>query len=181
VRAHPELRLAGTLTHFAVADEPENEYTAVQQQRFDAALGELRANGIDPGVVHACNTAGALAFPAARYDMVRVGIGIYGIAPAPALEGRVALQPALSVKARVSYVKDGRRGPGARFVRVALRDPERGPHRDGSHRVRGRRATPPRARSCARARPGRALRDRGNHHDGPADARRQRRTGRGRR
>ncbi len=106
VGAHPELRLAGTLTHFAVADEPENPYTSVQQQRFDAAIGELRANGIDPGVVHASNTAGALAFPAARYDMVRVGIGLYGIAPSRELADRVALRPALSVKARVSYVKE---------------------------------------------------------------------------
>jgi alanine racemase len=106
VLAHPELRLAGTLTHFAVADEPENPYTVEQQQQFDAALGELRANGIDPGVVHACNTAGALAFPTARYDMVRIGIGLYGIAPSHELENRVELQPALSVKARVSYVKE---------------------------------------------------------------------------
>ena len=67
-------------------------------------LDALRAAGIDPGVVHACNTAGALAVPAARYDMVRVGIGIYGIAPVAALEGRVALRPALG-------------GEGARLVR----------------------------------------------------------------
>jgi alanine racemase len=106
VLAHPELRLAGTLTHFAVADEPENAYTAAQKQRFDAALRNLRAAGIDPGSVHACNTAGALAFPVARYDMARVGIGLYGIAPSHELEGCVALRPALSVKARVSYVKD---------------------------------------------------------------------------
>ena len=180
VRAHPELRLAGTLTHFAVADEPENEYTATQQQRFDAALGELRANGIDPGVVHACNTAGALAFPAARYDMVRAGIGIYGIAPAPALEGRVALRPALSVKARVSYVKDV---AARERVSYGLRYETRNAARIATvpDRIRGRRAAPARARSCARARPGRALRDRGNDHDGPADARRRRRTGRGRR
>jgi alanine racemase len=106
VIAHRELRLAGTLTHFAVADEPENPYTAEQIARFDAVLAEMRANGIDAGVVHACNTAGTLAVPAARHDLVRVGIGLYGIAPAPALEGAVALRPALAVKARVSYVKD---------------------------------------------------------------------------
>jgi alanine racemase len=101
----PELRLAGVCTHLAVADEPDNPYTAAQLARFDAVLDALRARGLPTGTVHAANTAGAIDCPAARYDMVRVGIGLYGIAPADALEGRVALQPAMAVKARVSHVK----------------------------------------------------------------------------
>ncbi len=56
-------------------------------------------------MVHACNTAGAIARPGTRYDMVRVGIGIYGLAPSPALAGVLDLVPALSVKARVSHVQ----------------------------------------------------------------------------
>lgn len=101
----PELRLAGVCTHLAVADEPGNPYTAEQLARFDAVLDSFRSLGLPTGIVHASNTAGAIDWPAARYDMVRVGIGLYGIAPADALEGRVALRPALSVKARVSHVK----------------------------------------------------------------------------
>jgi alanine racemase len=102
----PELHLAGVCTHFAVADEPGNDYTAEQQVMFEAALFAIRSEGIATGVVHACNTAGAITVPGARYDMVRAGIGIYGIAPAPALAGAIDLVPALSVKARVSYVQD---------------------------------------------------------------------------
>jgi alanine racemase len=105
VRDHGELRLEGVCTHFAVADEPDNPYTGAQLERFDAVLRELRAAGVRPALVHAANTAGALAFAASRRDLVRIGIGIYGIAPAPALEGTVPLRPALSVKARVSHVK----------------------------------------------------------------------------
>jgi alanine racemase len=105
VVAHAELRLAGVCTHFAVSDEPDNPYTNEQLERFDRVLTAIRAEGIDPGVVHTANTAGALAFPAARCDMVRAGIGIYGVAPAPELSGVVPLRPALAVKARVSYVK----------------------------------------------------------------------------
>jgi alanine racemase len=108
-----ELRLAGVCTHFAVADELGNEYTASQQRTFERALAAMRAHGIAPGVVHACNTAAAIAVPGARYDMVRVGIGIYGIAPAPAMAGIVDLAPALSVKARVSHVQ--MLAPGARL------------------------------------------------------------------
>ena len=101
----PELRLAGVCTHLAVADEPDNPYTADQLARFNDVLAALRARGLPTGTVHAANTAGAIDCEAARYDMVRVGIGIYGLAPADALEGRVALRPALAVKARVAQVK----------------------------------------------------------------------------
>ena len=106
----PELRLAGVCTHLAVADEPQNPYTGEQLARFDAVLDALRARGLPTGIVHASNTAGAIEWPAARYDMVRVGIGLYGIAPADELEGRVTLRPALSVKARVSHLKSVPRG-----------------------------------------------------------------------
>jgi alanine racemase len=105
VTDRPELELAGVCTHLAVADEPGNPYTAEQLRRFDAVLDAFRARGLPTGTVHACNTAGAIDCPAARFDMVRVGIGCYGIAPADELEGRVPLQPAMSVKARVAQVK----------------------------------------------------------------------------
>ena len=101
----PELELAGVCTHLAVADEPGNPYTAEQLAKFDAVLDELRARGIPTGTIHASNTAGAIDCPIARFDMVRVGIGFYGIAPSDALEGRLPLQPALAVKARVAHVK----------------------------------------------------------------------------
>jgi alanine racemase len=97
-------------THFAVADEPDNDYTARQEKLFAILLADLRAAGIDPGIVHACNTAGAIARPDARYDMVRAGIGVYGIAPSRELAGHVPLRPVLSLKARVSYVKTLPRG-----------------------------------------------------------------------
>ncbi len=105
VGEHSELRLEGVCTHFAVADEPDNPYTDTQLRAFDDVLVGLRKAGIRPSLVHTANTAAAIAFPASRRDLVRAGIGIYGLAPAPALDGRVDLQPALSVKARVSYVK----------------------------------------------------------------------------
>ena len=151
----PELRLAGVCTHLAVADEPDNPYTAEQLSRFDAVLDAMRARGLPTGVVHASNTAGAIAWPAARYDIVRVGIGLYGIAPADELEGRVALRPALSVKARVSHVKRvpegarlsyGLRYETSRATRIATVPigyadgvPRELPLRGGEAIVRGRR------------------------------------------
>jgi alanine racemase len=101
----PELELAGVCTHLAVADEPGNIYTDGQLATFEQVLDELRTRGVPTGTVHACNTAGTIAVPAARYDMVRAGIGIYGVAPAPVLAEDAALAPVLSLKARVSYVQ----------------------------------------------------------------------------
>ncbi len=100
-----ELRLEGVCTHFAVADEPDDPYTAEQLARFHEVLGALDAEGLRPPLVHAANSAGLLAFPESRFDLARVGIAIYGIPPVPALAGRVALRPALSLRARVSHVK----------------------------------------------------------------------------
>jgi alanine racemase len=105
IKKHRELHLQGLLTHFAVADEPENPYTARQISVFEAVRKELARMGIRPPLVHAANSAGVLTAPEARYDLVRCGISIYGIAPAAELDGRLPLKPALSLKARVSYVR----------------------------------------------------------------------------
>jgi alanine racemase len=105
VQAHRELELEGVCTHLAVADEIGNPYNDAQLDQFDAVLAQLGELGVHPKVVHAANTAAAITLPRSRYDMVRAGIGIYGVPPAPELDGRVPLQPAMAVKARVSYVK----------------------------------------------------------------------------
>ncbi|TPW10712.1 MAG: alr [Acidimicrobiaceae bacterium] len=104
--ASPALELAGVFTHLAVADDPAHPFTALQLQRFDDVLARLAASGIDAGLVHAANSAGALAHPAARRSMVRIGIATYGIAPGPGVAHLAReLWPALSLRARVSFVR----------------------------------------------------------------------------
>lgn len=106
IAASPAARLAGVFTHLAVADEPENPFTAQQLDRFDEVLASLRGAGHEPPVVHAANSAGALAHPRARYSMVRVGIAIYGISPGAGVDHLCAdFRPALSLHARVGHVK----------------------------------------------------------------------------
>jgi alanine racemase len=56
-------------------------------------------------LLHVANTAGALLFPEARLDMVRVGLGIYGMRPAPDTAPHLDLKPAMRVVSRVSMVK----------------------------------------------------------------------------
>jgi alanine racemase len=111
VERSPELWLEGLCTHLAVADEPDNPFTLVQLERFETVIDELAANGIRANLLHACNSAGALTQPAARYDLVRCGVALYGLAPSPALQGLCAdLRPAMALKARVSYVRRVNKG-----------------------------------------------------------------------
>ena len=105
VRKHRELTLDGLLTHFAVADEPDDPYTGEQLERFEAVRSQLAKAGIRPRVVHAANSAALLTQPRGRFALVRCGIALYGIAPAPALDGIVALQPALSLRTEVSFAR----------------------------------------------------------------------------
>jgi alanine racemase len=114
VEAHaPALRLVGVFTHLALADEPDDSFTDDQLARFDDALADvasvLPGTGPDGALgvlVHAANSAGALAHPGARRSFVRAGIAIYGISPGHGVDQRCgALRPAMSLRARVSFVK----------------------------------------------------------------------------
>ncbi len=109
------LVLEGTFTHLAVADKPERPETALQLERFEAVLAEMVAAGIDPGIRHAANSAGALAHPDARMDMVRVGIATYGVPPDPDLTVPVELRPAMVVSAEVSRVGRVAAGEGVSY------------------------------------------------------------------
>jgi alanine racemase len=118
IAASPAAELVGVYTHLAMADEPDDPFTDGQLQRFDSAVAELAAAGHQPSIVHAANSAGALAYPASRYDMVRLGIAIYGISPGEAIDHLVAalgLRPALSLHARVSHVKQVSAGDGISY------------------------------------------------------------------
>ncbi|MGH2687595.1 MAG: alanine racemase, partial [Actinomycetota bacterium] len=104
VAATGVLRAGGVWSHFAVAEDVLNPFTTAQLAlylRTVEALGE-REDGL---VRHMANSAGIMTCPEAHLDMARTGIAIYGIHPSPGLAGRVALEPALSLKARVGMVK----------------------------------------------------------------------------
>ncbi len=105
----------GIFTHFATADEPANDFARVQLERFVSALDELKRRGICPPVRHAANSAAIISLPESHFDMVRAGIAIYGLLPGPALAGRIDLQPALSLKTKISFIKDVPAGEGISY------------------------------------------------------------------
>jgi alanine racemase len=98
------LVLGGVFTHFAVAEE-DPEFTALQLSRFNAFVDRLQEVGVVPPLIHAANTAGALGVPASRFNMVRLGLGCYGLYPHADQEGIADLWPAMRVVSHVSMVK----------------------------------------------------------------------------
>jgi alanine racemase len=98
------LALAGVWTHLAVSEE-DSEFTLEQLARFDRFVEKARAAGATDLLLHAANTAGALEFPEARYDMVRAGLGIYGLRPAPHVGEELDLRPAMRVVSAVTFLR----------------------------------------------------------------------------
>lgn len=111
----PGLRLTGVFTHFATADVPGDWDFETQVERFERALAEIRTEKIDVGVVHAANSAATILHPEVHYDMVRCGIAVYGLHPWPSTYGKIELEPAMSVKARVTFVKRIGMGEGVSY------------------------------------------------------------------
>ncbi|WP_448379804.1 alanine racemase [Gloeomargarita sp.] len=115
VADNPAVRLASVYSHLATADEPDPQFVWVQQQRFNQVLQGMRRLGIACPLVHLANSAGMLLDKQLHYDMVRVGLALYGYAPAPHLEGIVPLQPVLQVRARITQLKDIAPGTGVSY------------------------------------------------------------------
>ena len=113
--AEPALKLEGLMTHFAKADKPADPFTTLQLQRFSEVAAMLERSGLRPPMLHASNSAGLLAHPSATFDLVRPGIALYGIAPAPGLPGIAGLRPALSLRSSVRFVKIVEAGQGVSY------------------------------------------------------------------
>ena len=103
--ALPHAVLHGCCTHFAAADDADLGSAASQLAQFREVLSALGREGIHPRLRHAANSAATLALPASHLDLVRCGIALYGIPPAPHLRGLVPLRPAMRVCARVVHRK----------------------------------------------------------------------------
>ncbi len=115
VVAAPALELAGVWTHLPVADGLEAgdvAYTEAQLDRFDAVVATLARAGMAPSVLHAANTAGAVAFARSRYDMVRTGLGLYGYLPGARISAGLRRTGGRRVLA-AGHVAQGTSGGGA--------------------------------------------------------------------
>lgn len=93
--------LTGVFSHLAKAEE--QEFTFKQAALFSAALKKLQDSGLEPGIVHLASGDAASRYPDVQYDMVRIGLALYGLEPCSVSK---TLFPALSVRARINHIQE---------------------------------------------------------------------------
>ena len=112
---HRGIQCDGVFTHFATADEPTGWDYKLQCKRFDEAVSAMRQEGFECGVVHCDNTPASMLDPATHYDMIRAGIGLYGLQPCELTRSVMPLEPVMSVHARVTRVAHPAMGEGVGY------------------------------------------------------------------
>ncbi|MGC8907487.1 MAG: alanine racemase [Desulfomonilaceae bacterium] len=101
------LRVEGIMTHFACADDPEeDEYTRAQIEMFKSLIDRLWRQGVEFRYVHAANTAAIVRFPEAHFNMVRPGLAIYGMYPSRAVRSLIHLEQVITFVTKISQIKD---------------------------------------------------------------------------
>ncbi len=101
----PGIEIEGIFTHFSTADELDKGYTYWQLARFEHVLDAVRARGIHIPLIHTANSAALLTVPESRFNMVRVGIAMYGLAPSAWTPLPAGMRPALTWKTLIAQVK----------------------------------------------------------------------------
>ena len=103
------IKVIGIWSHFARADEAGHEFNNKQLENFKSAVAEAKSVGITPEVIHLSNSAAAINDADSHFDLLRLGIAIYGLSPDFSHMGsseKLNLKPAMSIRARIHLVKD---------------------------------------------------------------------------
>lgn len=114
---HPEVEVRGIFTHFSSSDSPsQDHFTQEQAARYNRVVSKM-ANLLEHRpTLHACNSSGIVRWPAYHYDMVRLGIGLYGFDPT----GMLSLQSVSQLKTIVSQVQTVGKGETVGYSRKGL-------------------------------------------------------------
>ncbi|CAB4573716.1 MAG: alanine racemase [Actinobacteria bacterium] len=101
--------VVGVFSHFARADEPGEKQNQEQLEKFTEMVTKLESFGFTNLICHLSNSAASLTIPSARFDMVRLGIAMYGLSPDVNNLGTsqsLGLRPAMQLRAALYLVKD---------------------------------------------------------------------------
>lgn len=121
IRSSGVMRLTGVCTHFASAEDPNSDdFTRRQITAFNQVIAGLEANGFTGLQIHAANTAGAIRFPEARYNMVRIGLGLYGIYPSEASRRIMDLELAVGITSRIASIQEFAQGETLGYNRTFI-------------------------------------------------------------
>ena len=111
LRKLPALEIEGLFTHFATADWTDTTFALQQFQVFNNVLHLVRESGFHIPLVHAANSAATIQLPQVHFNAVRPGIALYGLQPSSEWSSPIEIRPALTLKSRVSRVRQ--LSPGA--------------------------------------------------------------------
>lgn len=110
------IELEGLYTHFAAADETDKTFTHEQAARYLWMVEALAKKGVEFPLKHVSNSAGIIDLPEYNLDMVRAGIMLYGLNPSGDVNLKaVDLKEVMTLKARISHVKDLEPGRGVSY------------------------------------------------------------------
>ena len=121
IQAQPEISIKGVYSHLADSDNRRDKrFTDLQIRRFIEACNYISSNYVGKFITHLLNSEGIANFPEAQFNMVRIGIGMYGVSSNPALVKK--LRPVISWKSTVSQVKQIQRGESVGYSRSFVAD-----------------------------------------------------------
>lgn len=105
------LNILGIYSHLCVSDSSKEDdivFTDLQIERFNNLISELKRSNINPGKIHLQSSYGILNYNSLKFDYVRVGIIMYGVHSEDKMNTKIRLdlRPVLSVKARITSVKE---------------------------------------------------------------------------
>lgn len=109
------LKVEGVCTLLANAADPASPVTQSQLASFDAGVAMLRAAGFSPRYLHVANSAATVLRADAHFNMIRVGLALYGLPPVPAVLDNVKLAPVMTFKTRLLQVKRVPAGSGVSY------------------------------------------------------------------
>jgi alanine racemase/UDP-N-acetylmuramoyl-tripeptide--D-alanyl-D-alanine ligase len=119
IRSRGTMRLTGVCTHFSSADDPQaDDYTRKQMVTFNECVKALETDGFERLQIHASNTAAAVRFPEAHYNMVRIGLGLYGLYPSDAVRQAMELDLAIGVTSRITSIQEFAPGEALGYSRT---------------------------------------------------------------
>ncbi|MEI8366001.1 MAG: bifunctional UDP-N-acetylmuramoyl-tripeptide:D-alanyl-D-alanine ligase/alanine racemase [Parachlamydiaceae bacterium] len=102
IQSYASLVMEGIMTHFACAEDPNQDaFTRLQAERFDAVIATLEAHNIHPCWRHAANSSAALRFEFPQYNMVRIGVAVYGLHSSEATKNVAEFRLAHSLVSRI--------------------------------------------------------------------------------
>ncbi|QES49691.1 alanine racemase [Streptomyces venezuelae] len=116
-QAEGTVTVTGLWSHFACADEPGHPSIRLQLDAFRDMVAYAEKEGVEPEVRHIANSPATLTVPDSHFDLVRTGLAVYGVSPAPELgtPAQLGLRPAMTLKATVALVKTVPAGHGVSY------------------------------------------------------------------